>query len=1016
MMNIIKLFKALILLLITLFFLSLGIAKGQEMSYHFEAGQILEFKRTTLPEHVKFPSKSNTNKQTDVFQFRVDSVLDDAFQMTIIHKLKYYNVIKQFRTTGTIFKVYSPYSDSLSYEPNTDWIGLDMEVRFKLSKLGLVSNIEGNNEILEKYINTIRNVPTLWSHVPYEYVDTRFGEASYQSLINEFFPVLQKHHKQDFKIDKLTLKLVTTSKIISENPERIKVSYTQSSEVFGPNQPSSMTWPISDSSITAIWNTSRHYFEFISYTGPHTREKITNLGTIALHRNWYEADPNQVETGYTSIELIKDQQQSDQAVTIKGTIYGGRNNYFYTYLPAEITVPEVWSKEMIGDTTYIDLSFELKNGPIILNSYIWNSKKQIYPGSVMEGGLNLYLEPGDTVFFEWYFNDSPTTLSFDGTNKEEQDFLRKFHYPMPYPGTHSDEGLLLKNEESLKIKDSSLSIYFLTLLKEEQLYFKLSRRINAWKRLKIENNKAFNDSILKILPFMGNELCQNSEVYKLFVENFLELVEPDKIANHAWATPMIDQEFHYAELHLRGWDLYWYLARLTESNLSRRPSTWTGVRLNKFHKKFPGTEFAQKLQKKAETIKYGTIGAKFPKIKLISNKGKQIKSSKFNNTNLIVFQFNAPKDKSFLGYANERVRFIGSMPFRRNKPDEDAIATLSSLNKKSKQELSFLFLMDKKNDTLIRDLQSKFGTKSVNVIYRDKNREFFEMYENLKQSFVLYNYDGKMVMNDLHLDSYLSNYLSWPLEVTKIEKTVAKTTVLTIVGLILFVSILGMIILRLLMRRKQKKAELNRKISELELNAVRARMNPHFLFNALNSIQLLVNSGNTDKANTYLVKFAHLIRQTMNQSSRTAISLQEEIDALDTYIQLEQLRFPFKKSIEIDPELNTELLEVPPLLIQPHVENSIWHGISDLGSKGFIRIKIKQVEQNLIILVEDNGPGIKSPNEPSNGLGQGWKITRQRLELLKNQWGEQLEIEIINTDESKGMIVKFTIPIENDQK
>lgn len=1008
-----SIFNITLVALITISFILPEGLSGQELKYQFEAGQVLEFKRTglTTGSTSKFPFISK--KKTDVYQFKIDSILHDTFKMTMIHKLQYYNKVSQSLSSGTSFQIISPYSDREFVKPLMNWIGLKMEIKFKVSNTGIVSNIEGNEKILDKYIQTIHNDPRLTEYISFEQATTSFSDNYYSALINEFFPVLISPYQQKFDVDILALELQTKHEILERKSNNLSVSIVKFTELFGPNQPHGQTMPYNDSYISGTWNLSKHFFQNLSSSELPTKDKISQMASLAqLPWNWYTANINNMQFQKIHIEVIKDHIESNIPAVIKGNIYGGKDEYFYTYLPAEIAVLDVLSKKMIDDTTSIDISIDLKNGPIILNSYIWNTKETYSPSLIMEGALNLYLEPGDTVFFEWDLNQSPAAISLCGSKMAEQEFLKTFHYPMPFPGTHSDETLLFKNEELLSGNNDSISTFLLGLLKEEQIYFNLLREIETLKELKTLQPNSFKDRIIKILPFLGNEVYQNSEAYKLFVENFFKLVKPNFKTEQLWNSP-IDEEYHFAGQYLAGWDRYWYLARLVETSLASYPIPKINTRLNKFVQQFPNTDLAIKLQKKADDLEYGKIGAEFPQLDLYNYKGKHIKSKKFANSNLMVFQFNVHLNKPFVGWSNATVQKINTRKFEpQRRTVEQEITQLQRLQEKSKQRISFLILMDKPNDSLINALESKIGSNSMEIICRDKNEDFFVMFENLRQKHILYNYEGKMVRNKDGWDGDLYTYLSWPLIPEKTNEKIDLNLMLIIVGVLVAVAILGFLLLRLLMRRKQKKTELKRKITELELNAVRARMNPHFLFNALNSIQLLINSGNTNKANTYLAKFAHLIRSTLNQSSRTAISLQEEIDALKTYIQLEQLRFPFKESIEIDSNLDPDRLEVPPLLIQPHVENSIWHGISDLGSKGLISIKITKIDNNLVIIVEDNGPGINPDRDSSNGLGQGWKITNQRVELLKDQWGDQLMVEIIDSDESKGMIVKFTIPIE----
>jgi LytS/YehU family sensor histidine kinase len=150
------------------------------------------------------------------------------------------------------------------------------------------------------------------------------------------------------------------------------------------------------------------------------------------------------------------------------------------------------------------------------------------------------------------------------------------------------------------------------------------------------------------------------------------------------------------------------------------------------------------------------------------------------------------------------------------------------------------------------------------------------------------------------------------------------------------------------------------------------------------------------------------------------IGLNEEIDMIRNYLLLEQLGFPFEFDIKVDPVLDTTTIEVPPLLIQPHVENAVIHGISSLGAAGKIQVNFRAEDQHLICEVIDNGPGYHPGSNPAKeGLGQGWKLTRQRIQLMKEQYGEEVSVEVSGEnssgDESSGFpgtTVTFRLPLQ----
>lgn len=223
-----------------------------------------------------------------------------------------------------------------------------------------------------------------------------------------------------------------------------------------------------------------------------------------------------------------------------------------------------------------------------------------------------------------------------------------------------------------------------------------------------------------------------------------------------------------------------------------------------------------------------------------------------------------------------------------------------------------------------------------------------------------------------------------------------------IIGLLL-VSILAGLIAYTLRQRLQnqriiaakndeiKDINFKRKMSELELKALHAQMNPHFIFNAMNSINRMILEGDMDAASRYLVKFSKLIRLILENAENTTVSLKNELAMLESYIQIEDLRFNGRINYEInvDETIDQGNTYLPSMVLQPFVENAIWHGLMHKEKKeqGFIRIVIQDQDDTLICSIEDNGVGReKAITMRENSMGKsksmGLQITEERLKLL----------------------------------
>jgi len=224
-------------------------------------------------------------------------------------------------------------------------------------------------------------------------------------------------------------------------------------------------------------------------------------------------------------------------------------------------------------------------------------------------------------------------------------------------------------------------------------------------------------------------------------------------------------------------------------------------------------------------------------------------------------------------------------------------------------------------------------------------------------------------------------------------------------------------------KNKTQQLEYQSRLLALESQSLNASMNRHFIFNALNSIQYYINKQDRFEANKYLTSFAKLIRKNLDSSvSGNQVSLTEELERLELYLSLELMRFKdkFEYSIEIDESVDSDSMKIPPMLLQPYVENSIWHGILPMEHPGKIRIQVKMEGRNLKISIIDDGIGIttslQNKEKSSHGhVSRGIQINSGRLALLKQMTNENMSIEgPLETFDDEGnvtgTVVNLTIP------
>jgi hypothetical protein len=223
---------------------------------------------------------------------------------------------------------------------------------------------------------------------------------------------------------------------------------------------------------------------------------------------------------------------------------------------------------------------------------------------------------------------------------------------------------------------------------------------------------------------------------------------------------------------------------------------------------------------------------------------------------------------------------------------------------------------------------------------------------------------------------------------------------------------------------EQEKNVLKQRIAEIEMTALRAQMNPHFIFNCLNSINRFILVNDTDAASEYLTKFSRLIRMILDGSRENFTTLEQELEALKLYIEMESMRFlaSFEWRIDIAPNVSKETIMIPPLLLQPYVENAIWHGLMQSPSSHAkkLNIQIHQNEDVVMIVIEDNGIGRQKAKEIKSKDGivhksHGIALTTERLKLMEKMLGIKTKINIEDVNDSDLNIsgTKVTIFMNN---
>lgn len=377
------------------------------------------------------------------------------------------------------------------------------------------------------------------------------------------------------------------------------------------------------------------------------------------------------------------------------------------------------------------------------------------------------------------------------------------------------------------------------------------------------------------------------------------------------------------------------------------------------------------------------------------------------------------KPQKALELAIESEKYFGENPYD----------TIFSNNFKAE-----LYQLLKQNKTALELVKENIQKKEINFYSTEKLKCLQLLYE---LNYSLLNYEEAFNWNDslrvsenlLRDEEMLKGIeeLETKYETKKKEQQIELLTTenklksqrinagIAIVAVLLIVIFLIIYILSI--RKKQAALAQN----DLQQQVLRAQMNPHFIFNVLGSIQNFMMQNNTRKASDFLSQFASLTRATLNNSTAETISLTDEIDMLRNYIELEKMRSQnkFDFSINFDDDLEVDFIQIPPMLIQPFIENSIKHGFKNLDRTGFLKLQISDKTECVEFIIEDNGNGIQEKDDSAKKhQSMAMKIFEKRRKLIQQKHKKDFKFEILNLKDTNpkltGVKMTINIPVLNN--
>ena len=352
-----------------------------------------------------------------------------------------------------------------------------------------------------------------------------------------------------------------------------------------------------------------------------------------------------------------------------------------------------------------------------------------------------------------------------------------------------------------------------------------------------------------------------------------------------------------------------------------------------------------------------------------------------------------------------------------------------------------------KIDALLERTKAAGTLSEIYDDLKDYNKAYYysKLHKTLNDSLMPESYKRKLslmqVQNQLAIQKGQAELLAKDSQLKEHQlKRASLMKNLLLGGFVLFALMSIMVLRNISLKRRNEKLRLNHQLqlqqfesentrarlqkhaAELENQALRAQMNPHFIFNCLNAINHFILKNETETASDFLTRFSRLIRMVLQSSSNKYISLHEELEILKLYIGLERVRFRnhFSYTLQVHPSVEVEAMQIPPMLLQPFVENAIWHGLMHRAEGGQLTIDLTEEDGMLICSIKDNGIGRRKAAElksksASYKKSMGMEITASRLQMLYTDGGAGSALKIVDLEneggEPAGTKVILRIPV-----
>ncbi len=656
------------------------------------------------------------------------------------------------------------------------------------------------------------------------------------------------------------------------------------------------------------------------------------------------------------------------------------------------------------------------------------------------GPIPIYLKPGDDLFISFDAKNKAQTISIKGVRGELVDFMiKKFqfekHNKIDNISLNKNAQILLHEKTPYEFKNHFLKIlknklefisdykyrippeaylaeiwhyklFIYKILKDGSHKYDFNNK-QSGKISDISNDENFNDFFNKFHPDNDLMLFSINTENERFLTNYLfydlrisfgevsGINFSQQILSNSKDELRLKSKYMYAEFFFSGKTehLLKYHALLDIFD----KANWSTIQeyYNKFKQEYPSSP-------KLETLKYlylrlqkiapGKVPYDF---ELKNINGDVVKLSDYKNK-VVYLQF-IHTGFSVLNEMREILQHSNSL---REKLSSDIVFIFIDFNNNREERLNFI-----KNDG--DSIKGMF--LSAENHYHILKDTYFDNNLIPNSKFIINRYGEINRMRapgpkEILKDTDIIYSANWLYKEDIQSKTIKVLKIVLIIILALsFIMFVYFMINKKRVLRKQRLTNLNSRVRELELTAIRAQMNPHFMYNCLNSIQNLVQKGKTKEAHLYLSKFASLIRRTLKYSDKEEITLHEEIELIREYIELEQLRFKLDFQITIDESIDIHSFFVPPLLLHPLVENAILHGLGLKKGDKKLSIEIKKYDNRICIFIKDNGVGrIASAKISKATTGKGINFIKERLAILSEKFDTNFTLNFTDLTNPEG--------------